>query len=208
MKIAIINYGYGNLHSVNQAFKKANNDFDLNAEIEVTNNPNEINKADKIVLPGVGSFTDCLNAIRSIDGVYESLQEQVINKKKYFMGICVGMQLLADIGYENEKNDGFGWVSGTVEKMKVPLDFKIPHMGWNTIQFKNNDLFKDIDENSDFYFVHSYEFKTIDENILATTNYASKVTAAIKKDNIFGTQFHPEKSHKNGQKLIKNFINW
>ena len=208
MKIAIINYGYGNLHSVNQAFKKANNDYDLNAEIEVTNNPNEINKADKIVLPGVGSFTDCLNAIRSIDGVYESLQEQVINKKKYFMGICVGMQLLADIGYENEKNDGFGWVSGTVEKMKVPLDFKIPHMGWNTIQFKNNDLFKDIDENSDFYFVHSYEFKTVDENILATTNYASKVTAAIKKDNIFGTQFHPEKSHKNGQKLIKNFINW
>tara|TARA_B110000090_G_scaffold37395_1_gene40827 strand:- start:1202 stop:1828 length:627 start_codon:yes stop_codon:yes gene_type:complete len=208
MKIAIINYGYGNLHSVNQAFKKANNDFDLNAEIEVTNNPNEINKADKIVLPGVGSFTDCSNAIRSIDGIYESLQEQVINKKKYFMGICVGMQLLADIGYENEKNDGFGWVSGTVEKMKVPLDFKIPHMGWNTIQFKNNDLFKDIDENSDFYFVHSYEFKTVDENILATTNYASKVTAAIKKDNIFGTQFHPEKSHKNGQKLIKNFINW
>ena len=208
MKIAIINYGYGNLHSVNQAFKKANKDFDLNAEIEVTNNPNEINKADKIVLPGVGSFTDCLNAIRSIDGIYESLQEQVINKKKYFMGICVGMQLLADIGYENEKNDGFGWVSGTVEKMKVPLDFKIPHMGWNTIQFKNNDLFKDIDENSDFYFVHSYEFKTVDENILATTNYASKVTAAIKKDNIFGTQFHPEKSHKNGQKLIKNFINW
>ena len=208
MKIAIINYGYGNLHSVNQAFKKANNDFDLNAEIEVTNNPNEINKADKIVLPGVGSFTDCLNAIRSIDVIYESLQEQVINKKKHFMGICVGMQLLADIGYENEKNDGFGWVSGTVEKMKVPLDFKIPHMGWNTIQFKNNDLFKDIDENSDFYFVHSYEFKTVDENILATTNYASKVTAAIKKDNIFGTQFHPEKSHKNGQKLIKNFINW
>lgn len=208
MKIAIINYGYGNLHSVNQAFKKANNDFDLNAEIEVTNNPNEINKADKIVLPGVGSFTDCSNAIRSIDGIYESLQEQVINKKKYFMGICVGMQLLADIGYENEKNDGFGWVSGTVEKMKVPLDFKIPHMGWNTIQFKNNDLFKDIDENSDFYFVHSYEFKTVDENILATTNYASKVTAAIKKDNIFGTQFHPEKSHKNGLKLIKNFINW
>ena len=208
MKIAIINYGYGNLHSVNQAFKKANNDYDLNAEIEVTNNPNEINKADKIVLPGVGSFTDCSNAIRSIDGIYESLQEQVINKKKYFMGICVGMQLLADIGYENEKNDGFGWVSGTVEKMKVPLDFKIPHMGWNTIQFKNNDLFKDIDENSDFYFVHSYEFKTVDENILATTNYASKVTAAIKKDNIFGTQFHPEKSHKNGQKLIKNFINW
>ena len=208
MKIAIINYGYGNLHSVNQAFKKANNDFNLNAEIEVTNNPNEINKADKIVLPGVGSFTDCINAIRSIDGIYESLQEQVINKKKYFMGICVGMQLLADIGYENEKNDGFGWVSGTVEKMKVPLDFKIPHMGWNTIQFKNNDLFKDIDENSDFYFVHSYEFKTVDENILATTNYASKVTAAIKKDNIFGTQFHPEKSHKNGQKLIKNFINW
>ena len=208
MKIAIINYGYGNLHSVNQAFKKANNDFDLNAEIEVTNNPNEINKADKIVLPGVGSFTDCLNAIKSIDGIYESLQEQVISKKKYFMGICVGMQLLADIGYENEKNDGFGWVSGTVEKMKVPLDYKIPHMGWNTIQFKNNDLFKGINQNSDFYFVHSYEFKTVDKNILATTNYASKVTAAIKKDNIFGTQFHPEKSHINGQKLIKNFINW
>ena len=208
MKIAIINYGYGNLHSVNQAFKKANNDYDLNAEIEVTNNPNEINKADKIVLPGVGSFTDCLNAIRSIDGIYESLQEQVINKKKYFMGICVGMQLLADIGYENEKNDGFGWVSGTVEKMNVPLDYKIPHMGWNTIQFKNNDLFKGINQNSDFYFVHSYEFKTVDKNILATTNYASKVTAAIKKDNIFGTQFHPEKSHINGQKLIKNFINW
>ena len=116
------------------------------------------------------------------------------------------MQLLADIGYENEKNDGFGWVSGTVEKMKVPLDFKIPHMGWNTIQFKNNDLFKDIDENSDFYFVHSYEFKTVDENILATTNYASKVTAAIKKDNIFGVQYHPEKSHDAGRLMLQNFI--
>ena len=208
MKIAIINYGYGNLHSVYQAFKKANNDFDLNAEIEVTNNPNAINKADKIVLPGVGSFTDCSNAIRSIDGIYESLQEQVINKKKYFMGICVGMQLLADIGYENEKNDGFGWVSGTVEKMKVPLDFKIPHMGWNTIQFKNNDLFKDIDQNSDFYFVHSYHFKTAKENIVASTIYSSEITAAVQKDNIFGTQFHPEKSHNNGQLLIKNFIDW
>ena len=208
MKIAIINYGYGNLHSVNKAFEKANNDFNLNAKIEVTNNPDHINKADKIVLPGVGSFFDCLNAINSIDGVFETLQEQVINKQKCFMGICVGMQLLADIGYENGENNGFGWVSGSVEKMKASPNYKIPHMGWNTINFKNSHLFKDINENSDFYFVHSYEFKTVEENILASTNYASKITAAIKKNNIFGTQFHPEKSHKNGQQLIKNFIDW
>ena len=208
MKIAIINYGYGNLHSVNQAFEKANKDFDLKAEIEVTSNPNRINKADKIILPGVGSFLDCLQAIKAIEGVYETLLEQVIIKQKCFMGICVGMQLLADIGYENGENNGFGWVAGSIEKMKVPVDYKIPHMGWNTIQFKNSTLFKNIEQNSDFYFVHSYEFKTLDENILASTNYASKITAAIKKDNIFGTQFHPETSHKNGQLLIKNFIDW
>ena len=208
MKIAIINYGYGNLHSVNQAFQKANKDFDLDAKIEVTNKPNEIDTADKIVLPGVGSFFDCLSAVKSIDGILESLQDQVINKQKKFMGICVGMQLLADIGYENGENEGFQWISGSVEKIQTRLGYQIPHMGWNNVNHKNSKLFKNIDDGSDFYFVHSYEFKTNNENIIATTNYISEITAAIKKDNIFGTQFHPEKSHKNGQQLIKNFIDW
>ena len=208
MKIAIINYGYGNLHSVNQAFQKANKDFDLDAKIEVTNKPNEIDTADKIVLPGVGSFFDCLSAVKSIDGILESIQDQVINKQKKFMGICVGMQLLADIGYENGENEGFQWIPGSVEKIQTQPGYQIPHMGWNNINHKNSKLFKDIDDGSDFYFVHSYEFKTNNENIIATTNYISETTAAIKKDNIFGTQFHPEKSHKNGQQLIKNYIDW
>lgn len=208
MKIAIINYGYGNLHSVNQAFQKANKDFDLDAKIEVTNKPNEIDAADKIVLPGVGSFFDCLSAVKSIDGILESMQDQVINKQKKFMGICVGMQLLADIGYENGEYEGFQWISGSVEKIQTQSGYQIPHMGWNNVNHKNSKLFKDIDDGSDFYFVHSYEFKTNNENIIATTNYISEITAAIKKDNIFGTQFHPEKSHKNGQQLIKNFIDW
>tara|TARA_B100001093_G_C26630348_1_gene928597 strand:- start:70 stop:696 length:627 start_codon:yes stop_codon:yes gene_type:complete len=208
MKIAIINYGYGNLHSVNQAFQKANNDFDLGAKIQVTNVPSVIEVADKIVLPGVGSFFDCLSAVKSIDGIYESIQEQVINKQKKFMGICVGMQLLAETGYENGKNIGFQWINGSVEKIPATPGYQIPHMGWNNIHHKNCELFKDIEDGSDFYFVHSYEFKTNDENIVAKTNYASEITAAIKKDNIFGTQFHPEKSHKNGQQLIKNFISW
>ena len=136
------------------------------------------------------------------------MQDQVINKQKKFMGICVGMQLLADIGYENGENEGFQWISGSVEKIQTHPGYQIQHMGWNNVNHKNSKLFKDIDDGSDFYFVHSYEFKTNNENIIATTNYISEITAAIKKDNIFGTQFHPEKSHKNGQQLIKNFIDW
>ncbi|MGY9025070.1 MAG: imidazole glycerol phosphate synthase subunit HisH [Candidatus Pelagibacterales bacterium] len=208
MKIAIINYGYGNLHSVAKAFEKANFDFNLNSNIEVTNNPSKIENADKIVLPGVGSFLDCSTAIKQIDGVYDAMQENIIHKKNKFMGICVGMQLLADIGYENQECNGFGWLPGSVEKIQVSPEYKIPHMGWNEVNAIESPLFKGISNNSDFYFVHSYHFKTAKENIVASTIYSSEITAAVQKDNIFGTQFHPEKSHNNGQLLIKNFIDW
>ena len=208
MNIAIIDYGYGNLHSVAKAFEKANTDFNLNSKIEVTKNPSKIKNADKIVLPGVGSFLNCSNAIKEIDGVYDAMQENILHKKNKFMGICVGMQLLADIGYENQECNGFGWLSGSVEKIEASPEYKIPHMGWNEVNAIESPLFKGILNNSDFYFIHSYHFKTTKENIVASTMYSSEITAAVQKDNIFGTQFHPEKSHNNGQLLIKNFIDW
>ena len=209
MKLAIINYGSGNLHSVHKSFETVNQSLGSPYEILVSSSANEISQSDKIVLPGVGAFGECKNALMSYDGLLTSLEDVVINKKIPFMGICVGMQLLADQSSEFEINEGLKWIPGEVVKLESNKNFPIPHMGWNEIEFIDHPLFTDCYQKSDFYFVHSYYFKLQNkDNLLATTKYPKELTAAVIKENIFGTQFHPEKSHSNGMKVIKNFLNW
>ena len=210
MNIAIINYGSGNLHSALKSFEAAASDF-KNVNVKLTSSYKEVLSADKIVLPGVGSFAFCkLNLMENKD-VHNALCDQVIEKKKPFLGICVGMQLLATEGNEGQRNNrGLDWISGEVKKIVVDQKFKIPHMGWNSLNFKkSHPLFKDIQVDDHFYFVHSYEFKAFSENeVIATTEHSKEIAAAIAKDNIVGLQFHPEKSQLQGLKVIKNFIKW
>ena len=209
MKLVIINYGSGNLHSVHKSFETVNQSLGSPYEILVSSSANEISQSDKIVLPGVGAFGECKNALMSYDGLLSSLEDVVINKKIPFMGICVGMQLLADQSSEFEINEGLKWIPGEVVKLESNKNFPIPHMGWNEIEFIDHPLFTGCSQKSDFYFVHSYYFKVQNkDNLLATTKYPNELTAAVIKENIFGTQFHPEKSHSNGMKVIKNFLNW
>ena len=210
MNIAIINYGSGNLHSALKSFEAVASDF-KNVSIKLTSSYKEVLSADKIVLPGVGSFAFCkLNLLENKD-VHNALCDQVLEKKKPFLGICVGMQLLATEGNEGQRNNkGLDWISGEVKKIVVDQKFKIPHMGWNSLSFKkSHPLFKNINVDDHFYFVHSYEFKAFSEDeVIATTDHSKKIVAAIAKDNIVGLQFHPEKSQIQGLKIIKNFIKW
>jgi len=210
MKIAIINYGSGNLHSALKSFEAAASDF-KNVSVTLTSCYKEVSSADKIVLPGVGSFAFCkLNLFENTD-VYKALCDMVIEKKKPFLGICIGMQLLATKGNEGQRNNtGLDWISGEVKKIVVDQKFKIPHMGWNSLKFnKSHPLFKNTTINDHFYFVHSYEFKAFSEDeVIATTEHSKEIVAAIAKDNIVGLQFHPEKSQHQGLNIIKNFIKW
>ena len=210
MKIAIINYGSGNLHSALKSFEAAASDF-KNVSVTLTSCYKEVSSADKIVLPGVGSFAFCkLNLLENTD-VYKALCDMVIEKKKPFLGICIGMQLLATKGNEGQRNNtGLDWISGEVKKIVVDQKFKIPHMGWNSLKFnKSHPLFKNTNINDHFYFVHSYEFKAFSEDdVIATTEHSKEIVAAIAKDNIVGLQFHPEKSQHQGLNIIKNFIKW
>ena len=209
MKLAIINYGSGNLHSVNKSFEAANQNLQEPYDIQVTNDPEVVKNADKIVLPGVGAFADCKKSIFDIQGMYDSLEESVLSKKIPFMGICVGMQLLAEKAEEFGTHAGFGWIPGSVVRITEAEGYKIPHMGWNEVDFQDNPLFLDLEQKTNFYFVHSYYFKTTNlEDIAATTNYPNVITAAVKRENIFGTQFHPEKSHNSGQVILTNFLKW
>ena len=210
MNIAIINYGSGNLHSALKSFEAAASDF-KNVSIKLTSSYKEVLSADKIVLPGVGSFAFCkLNLLENTD-VYKALCDMVIEKKKPFLGICIGMHLLATKGNEGQRNNtGLDWISGEVKKIVVDRNFKIPHMGWNSLKFnKSHPLFKNTNINDHFYFVHSYEFKAFSEDeVIATTEHSKEIVAAIAKDNIVGLQFHPEKSQHQGLNIIKNFIKW
>ncbi|MDC3090596.1 imidazole glycerol phosphate synthase subunit HisH [Paracoccaceae bacterium] len=210
MNIAIINYGSGNLHSALKSFEAAASDF-KNVSVTLTSCYQDVLSADKIVLPGVGSFAFCrLNLLENTD-VHKALCDQVIENKKPFLGICVGMQLLATKGHEGQRNNaGLDWISGEVKKIIVDKKFKIPHMGWNCLSLKkSHPLFEDININDHFYFVHSYEFKASSANeVIATTEHSKEIVAAIAKDNIVGLQFHPEKSQIQGLNIIKNFIKW
>lgn len=211
MKIVLIDYGSGNLRSCEKAFLKVCLDKNIKSQIVISNNPQDIKNADKIILPGVGAFADCMKGLCKIKDMEEALKEAVLIKKTPFLGICVGMQLLADTGFEYGNHTGLGWISGQVVKITSNNNqIKIPHMGWNNVAVLDyNPLFKNIENNAHFYFVHSYHFKCNDnKNIIAEVEYGQKIAAAIIKDNIVGVQFHPEKSQKNGQKFIENFIRW
>ena len=210
MNIAIINYRSGNLHSALKSFEAAAADF-KSVSVKITSCYKEVLSADKVVLPGVGSFSFCKSKLLENTDVYKALCDLVIDQKKPFLGICVGMQLLATKGHEGQRNNlGLDWISGEVRKLIVKQSFKVPHMGWNSLRFnKSHPLFKDVHTNDHFYFVHSYEFKAFSENeVVATTDHAKQIVAAIAKDNIVGLQFHPEKSQTQGLKIIKNFIKW
>ena len=206
MRLTIVDYKSGNISSVINSFKEVARD---KVKIEVTSDIKKIKSSDKIVLPGQGSFKSCVNALKNINGLIETLNEFVINDKKPLLGICVGLQMFADIGYEEKKTKGFGWISGKVSKIDNQNGkFKLPHIGWNEIEFqKESKIFKGIKNKSHMYFVHSYEFIPEDKSVIsATTNYSSKIVCSIEKENLFGTQFHPEKSDKTGLKIIDNFI--
>ena len=207
MNIAIVDYNSGNISSVINSFQEVAKD---KVNIEVTSDLNKIKTSDKVVLPGQGSFKSCVEALNNIDGLVDTLNEFVINYKKPLLGICVGLQMFADIGYEEIETRGLGWIPGKVSKIDNQNGkYKLPHIGWNQIDIlKNSKIFKNIENNSHMYFVHSYEFIPEDKNvILATTNYSSKIVCAVEKENIIGTQFHPEKSDKLGLQIIKSFIN-
>ena len=205
MNVTIVDYNSGNISSVMNSFKEVAKD---RVNIEVTSDLNKIKLSDKVVLPGQGSFKSCVDALNKIEGLTDILNEFVITNKKPLLGICVGLQMFADIGYEETETKGLGWISGKVSKINNQGGkFKLPHMGWNQINIvKDSKIFKDIENNSHMYFVHSYEFIPEDKNVIsATIDYSSNIVCSIEKENIFGTQFHPEKSDKMGLRIVENF---
>ena len=207
MNVTIVDYNSGNISSVINSFKEVAKD---KVNIEVTSDLNKIKSSDKVVLPGQGSFKSCIDALKNINGLVDALNDFAIINKKPLLGICVGLQMFADIGYEETETKGLSWLSGKVSKIDNQNGrFKLPHIGWNQINIvKDSKIFKDIENNSHMYFVHSYEFIPKDKNVIsATTDYSSNIVCSVEKDNIFGTQFHPEKSDKIGLKIIDNFIN-
>ena len=207
MNVTIVDYKSGNISSVINSFKEVAKD---KVKIEVTSDLKKIKSSDKVVLPGQGSFKRCIDALNTINGLVETLNDFAINSKKPLLGICVGLQMFADVGYEEAETKGLGWIPGKVTKIDNQNGkYKLPHIGWNEINImKYSKIFEDIKDKSHMYFVHSYEFVPNDKNtISATTNYSSKHVCAVEVDNIFGTQFHPEKSDKIGLKIIDNFIN-
>ena len=206
MNVTIVDYNSGNISSVINSFMKVGGE---NINIKVTSNLDKIKSSDKVVLPGQGSFKNCMDALNNINGLVDTLNEFVINDKKPLLGICVGLQMFADISYEEKETKGLGWISGKVSKIDNQNGkFKLPHIGWNEINItKGSKLFKDIKNNSHMYFVHSYEFVPNDKKVIsATTDYSSNIVCSVEKENIIGTQFHPEKSDKTGLKIIDNFI--
>ncbi|MDC2998060.1 imidazole glycerol phosphate synthase subunit HisH [Candidatus Pelagibacter sp.] len=207
MNVTIVDYNSGNISSVINSFKEVAKD---KVNIKVTSDLNKIKSSDKVVLPGQGSFKSCVNALNNIEGLVNTLNEFAINSKKPLLGICVGLQMFADIGYEENETKGLGWISGKVSKIDNQNGkYKLPHIGWNQINIlKDSKIFNDVENNSHMYFVHSYEFVPNDKSVVSsTTDYSSQIVCSIEKENIFGTQFHPEKSDKIGLKIINNFIN-
>jgi len=206
-KITIIDYGLGNIVSAQQSFLKVIKDNDFDAEVVISSNPSDIKNSSHVVLPGQGAFLSCINGLKKINGMLDALEKFAINDKKPFLGICVGMQLLADTGFENGKHNGLGWISGSIKKLESN-DLKFPHMGWNEVKIVNvSHKTNFCTENNDFYFVHSYYFDCLDKkHIVGITNYGVDFPSIVAKENIYGVQFHPEKSSHQGMRLIKNFL--
>ena len=214
MSVAIVDYGSGNLHSAAKAFERAARESGHAQPIAVTNRPDEIARADRVVLPGVGAFADCRRGLDSIPGMIDALNETVQRRGRPFFGICVGMQLMAERGREYEVTPGLGWIAGEVDKI-TPDDpsLKIPHMGWNTLNpLHDHPLLADLTLGASglhAYFVHSYELKTAHRaDLIAQADYGGPLTAIVGRDNMVGTQFHPEKSQRLGLALIANFLKW
>ncbi|MEI6572102.1 MAG: imidazole glycerol phosphate synthase subunit HisH [Alphaproteobacteria bacterium] len=211
MTTAIIDYGSGNLHSAQKAFEQAARTQGLSTQILVTSDPESVRNADRVVLPGVGAFADCRRGLDAVPGMVEAMTETVFKKARPFLGICVGMQLLAERGLEYETSRGLGWIAGDTVRIE-PRDaaLKIPHMGWNNLSQKRaHPLLEGIPESLHAYFVHSYHLKANNQSdIVATTDYGGELTAFVARDTIAGTQFHPEKSQKLGLALIANFLRW
>ena len=206
MNVTIVDYQSGNISSVINSFNEAAKG---KVNLEVTSDIKKIKSSDKIVLPGQGSFKSCVDSLNSISGLVETLKEFAIINNKPLLGICVGLQMFADVGYEEAETKGLGWIPGKVSKIDNQNGkFKLPHIGWNEIEIqKESKILKDIKNKSHMYFVHSYEFIPEDKSVIsATTDYSSKIVCSIERDNLFGTQVHPEKSDKMGLRIIENFI--
>jgi glutamine amidotransferase len=223
MRVAVVDYGSGNLHSVIQALQAAGRNAGLDHDFVITDQVDEVAKADRLVLPGVGNFVDCARNLKALDGMTDVLEDKVLKQAVPFLGICVGMQLLAEVGYESSVTEGLGWIKGEVRAMEYqPAEngqgygqsnergLKIPHMGWNGLDVQTpHPVMAGIDEGAAVYFVHSYHFTNgRKDQVIATTDYGRPVVAAIGRDNIFGVQFHPEKSQYIGQCILTNWLNW
>jgi glutamine amidotransferase len=214
MTIAVIDYGSGNLRSAGKAIEREARERSHKGPVVVTGDADVVASAERIVLPGVGAFADCMAGLLALDGMVEALGEAVLQKGRPFLGICVGMQLLATTGREHGDHAGLGWIGGTVERL-TPADpaLKIPHMGWNALELTQegagHPVLARTGNGTDLYFVHSYHFVPQDEaTLLAVTNYGGPVAAVIGRDNIIGTQFHPEKSQRAGLRMIGDFLDW
>ena len=210
MLLTVVDYGVGNLRSIAKSIEKANSDNNLNYSVKVSSDINDVKKSDKIVLPGQGSFKACKAGIDNIEGLQIELNESVLIKKKPIYGICAGMQLFATRGHEEKTTQGLNWIPGEVDKLDLGASkLKIPHMGWNELKIKNSSkVFQDINKNDHAYFIHSYEFIPEDKTVISLTSiYGKEVMAAVSLENIFGSQFHPEKSQITGIKFLTNFLN-
>tara|TARA_X000001036_G_scaffold178316_1_gene168845 strand:- start:1782 stop:2417 length:636 start_codon:yes stop_codon:yes gene_type:complete len=210
MLLTVVDYGVGNLRSIAKSIEKANSDNNLKYSVKISSDINDIKKSDKIVLPGQGSFKACKAGIDNIKGLQAELNENVLVKKKPIYGICAGMQLFSTTGHEEETTEGLNWIPGEVIKLNLSsTNLKIPHMGWNELKIKNaSKVFKDTNDGNHAYFIHSYEFIPEDKKVISlTSNYGKEVMAAVSLENIFGSQFHPEKSQNTGIQILTNFLN-
>lgn len=208
--IALIDYGSGNLHSAERALRKASLAGKKTREIRVTSAPDAIANADRIILPGVGHFADCATNLRAVDGLVDALEEAVIQRGVPFFGICVGQQLLATRGLEDGETPGLNWIPGDVDRIQPGPGYRIPHMGWNELKFpRRHPVLEGLGPEPHVYFTHSYAYKSASsDHVAATTDYGKAMIAAVARDNLFATQFHPEKSQSVGLKLLENFILW
>ena len=209
MLITVVDYGVGNLRSIVKSIEKANSENNLNCVVKISSDIRDIKKADKLVLPGQGSFKACREGIDNIKGLNEELNESVLSKKKPIYGICAGMQLFGTTGYEEEETLGLNWIEGDVIKIKPGSDnLKIPHMGWNELNIKNiSEVFKNVEDKSHAYFIHSYEFLPKNKEVISlSTIYGKEIVAAVCHENIYGSQFHPEKSQDTGFKILTSFL--
>ena len=205
-KITIVDYGSGNVLSAQKSFVKIAKDNNIEVDVLISKKLNDVKNSTHIVLPGQGAFSTCMNGLKKTDGLIDELSEFALIKKKPFLGICVGMQMLANMSEENGDHEGLGWIDGQI-KLLPGDNLKLPHMGWNLVMPTNSKYNNLISTKNDYYFVHSYYFECADkDNILAETKYGTNFTSIVGKENIYGVQFHPEKSSSQGLNLIKNFI--